>query len=324
VSASADLVGHTGLVSGSNSSGDFDLRGAELLLYGPIDPWFSGALSLAAHPEDGKKMFEVHEAWLESSRLLPRSRLRAGQLFLGLGRLGVVHAHEWPMTQAPYFFRQFFGSEGLLDVGVEGASAPFSSSTLEIVYGVSRGWTLGHSHSAGAKPLVPTHWARVSHFWDAMSGGSLLGLNYMGRTDASGQANRLLGMDYSWKLRHGKILRHSIQSELWHRRLQSRGSNAEYNLGSYVMYQYGLSERWMLSTTVEYFSNWSLKTLGGESISNYRWGFTPAITIKPSEFSKFRLSYFLEQNKSGSINTSDHQLWIQTTFQMGSHPSHDF
>src|SRR3989338_6739695 len=118
VSAAVDIVGSVKTRKKSSGEDRIDVREAELLLTGPIDHRFDGLLSLAAHRENGVARAEVHEAFISSSKLVPRSRIKVGQYFLGIGRLNRIHRHEWNFISAPEVHQRFFGSEGLLDTGL--------------------------------------------------------------------------------------------------------------------------------------------------------------------------------------------------------------
>ena len=136
-------------------------RKSRSLRTAPIDQTFNGVLSFAAHREEGETVAEVHEAYLSTSNLIPRSTIRVGQFFLGVGRLNRFHRHEWSVIFAPHVQENFFGEEGALDSGVEYswlAPLPFY---LETTVGLTNGFTYGHAHNEGEKPRKPTHYARA-------------------------------------------------------------------------------------------------------------------------------------------------------------------
>ena len=108
VSASVDIQGSSKVSGESDAENRIDVREAEILIYGPVDHVFDGLLSLAAHKEEGASLFEIHEAFLSSSKLVPRSTIKVGQFFLGVGRLNRIHRHEWPFISAPKVHALFF------------------------------------------------------------------------------------------------------------------------------------------------------------------------------------------------------------------------
>ena len=89
-SIALDIVADTAIGDGSSGSDKAIIRGAEVMFYGPIDHIFDGTVGMAAHPEEGVSLFELHEAYIGSSKLIPRSRFRFGQFFLGVGRFKSV------------------------------------------------------------------------------------------------------------------------------------------------------------------------------------------------------------------------------------------
>src|SRR5690606_122720 len=98
----------------------------------------------AAHSEDGTYLFEVHEAYLKSSKLLNRVRMKLGQYFLGIGRLNRFHRHDWPFTLVPKVHSTFFDSngEGVVDTGVEVSWLIPASFFLEWTLGITNGWKI--------------------------------------------------------------------------------------------------------------------------------------------------------------------------------------
>ena len=87
ISVAGDMAYNQGLNQSSEADDKLTLTGAEVMFYAPIDHQFDGVLSLAAHDENGETLFEIHELMIASSKLIPRSNLRIGQFFLGVGRL---------------------------------------------------------------------------------------------------------------------------------------------------------------------------------------------------------------------------------------------
>ena len=199
-SLAVDLLADFKLNKESKSSDGFFTREAELSLYGPIDHLFDGVLTMSAHREHGVQMFEVHEASISSSKLLKGFSFRAGQFFLGLGRLNRFHRHDWPFTEAPIVQKKYFDSEGVSDSGLEASYLMPLDFYLNITAGVTNGWTYGHAHNEGEKPKTPTHYARVSSFLDGDDVyGLALGLNYLGRESSEGEKLELLGLDATLK-----------------------------------------------------------------------------------------------------------------------------
>lgn len=63
------------------------------------------------------------------------------------------------------------------------------------------------------------------------------------------------------------------------------------------------------------------EALGRDPLRNSRWRLSPALTWYPSEFSKLRLQYNLDDRQD--IGT-DHSVWLQFEFILGAHAAHKF
>jgi hypothetical protein len=326
ISAAADIVGSANSNNGTQGRDRLDIREGELMIFSPIDHLFDATFSMAAHNENGEKKFEVHEAFIASSRLIPNSHFRIGQFFLGVGRLNQVHRHEWPFISAPKSHIQFFDEEAAMDTGVEyGVLAP-TDFYLDLTLGLTNGYTYGHSHSEGNRPQVSTHYARLTTFREELFGGDLqLGLNYLSRTSAEQTKTTLGGLDLVEKWKDNRRLTFLVQSEVWLRSVQAQRTSVEETLGGYVYGQYGWNEQWFTGLRADYYSVQTLKDLLGNKVQNADYAFVPAVTFKPSEFSTFRVAYNHKVSSQNNNTTSTEGLLeFQATFIVGSHPAHSF
>lgn len=325
-SASVDATGSFKLNKASQASDRFDLREAELMVYGPVDYLFDGMLSLAAHREDGVSLFEIHEAYLASSKWIPRTTLKVGQYFLGLGRLNQVHRHEWPFISAPKIHAKLFGEEDVLDSGAEISYLFPLPFFLDLTFGLSNGWTYGHAHSEGEKPVKPTHYLRVGSYLSLPGGGGAkTGLNYLNRKDAFNEETWLYGFDWVAKWRKGQTLLYLLQAEIWQRTLKPKSGNNEKVIGAYLLSQMAISSTLSFGLRLDSYSILSLKDASGQSLANREMSYVPTLSYKPSEFSSLRLAYCItEKTQAGLASTSMQSLEFQTTFTLGAHPAHDF
>lgn len=322
-----DLTGEAFRRDKEKTTKEAQIRGAELYLSGPIDPIFDGSVGFAAHPEGGISAVELHEATISSSKLIPLTNIRVGQAFLGLGKLNSTHQHDWPFISAPKVHETFFDAEGLNDLLAEFTTNIPSSVPLALTLGVAKGWTFGHSHNAGSRPLVPTHYARLQSF-SALpkAGGVQVGLNYLGRTDSKKEKNRLVGVDVTAKWREGRTLRALVQAELWHRSLQPAGSKKEDALGLYVFPQSAMTESATLGLRYDFFRVLNQTDAFGQSLNSHDQALVPTISYKPSEFSTFRLAYAWELTKElgREVKINNGKLELQSTFVLGAHPAHEY
>lgn len=324
-SVAVDVVGTAGN-SLSGDSGKLQVREAEVIFLAPIDQTFDGLLNFAAHQEQDGAFFEIHEAYVGSSRLIPRSRFRLGQFFLGIGRLNRFHRHDWPFVSAPKVQSDFFDEEGIVDSGLEYSWLLPSDFFLDLTLGVTNGWTFGHTHNQGERPKIPTHYARLETYLGLPSnGGMQLGVNYLGRTRADETKQAYLGLDLTAKWRQARRLSFLLQSEVWHRWLSPLGSETEKTLGLYVYPQVALSDAWYIGLRGDWFTVMSLQDAGGAGLTNGTLAAVPTLSWKPSEFSTFRAAYTGQSDYvDGASTVVHHTLELQATFIIGAHPAHDF
>jgi len=324
-SISVDIVGNT-FARKDDPATKLSVREAEVFFFAPIDPTFDGVLGIAAHQEGGTALFEIHEATIGSTKLIPWSRFRVGQFFLGVGKLNSTHRHDWPFTSAPRVHREFFGEEGVDDTGIEYSILPPLPVSLDLTLGVANGWKFGHAHNAGEKPKTPTHYARLVNFVELpWNGGLQTGLNYLGRTDSQRTRTSLAGLDVTAKWREGKTVPLFFQGELWHRTLATTGADASKSLGFYAFPQANLFEGLDVGVRYDGYTALTLEDAVGRKVKNYVESYAPTLSWKPSEFSMFRIAYQwdIERSKANTGVTSSF-LQAQTTFILGAHPAHDF
>lgn len=327
-SVAVDIVGEGGTSLPTPMRNGIAVREAEMVFYAPSDYLFDGQLSLAAHLDAGVQVIDLHEAYIGSSKLIPRSRFRVGQFFLGVGRLNRFHRHDWPFTAAPKYFKSMFDStgHGVVDSGIEYswlAPLPFY---LDLTFGVTNGFNFGHSHGAGTRPWVPTHYVRAELFWNLTDATGLqTGLNYLGRRDSTGTENLYLGIDATTKWREAKIIKFFLQSEVWYRRNTAKGLPSTSQWGFYLFPEIPLDDVWRFGVRFDYWSDASVVDIFGNAVSSYELGLTPTFTYKPSEFTTLRAGYNYQPRRYAGASAGEaHFIQLQAIFLLGAHPAHDF
>lgn len=326
-SVAADMVYRQSLEGEHEGNEKLTMRAAELMFYGPIDHRFDGVLSLAAHDEGGETLFELHEAYLESSRIIPRSEIKVGQFFLGIGRLNPIHQHDWSFTNTPRVIRDFLDKEGVFDAGVEYSYIFDTDYYLNLTVGLTSGHRFGHAHTSGQKPKMPTHYSRLSHFIDLGGpNGMEVGLNYLGRTDGNRDRQQLWGLDYVAKWREGRVLKWQIESEWWYRNTEKRTGEREEAFGGYVFTEYGLDPIWSFGLRGDMFKDLTMRdAISLEKENHIFYGFGPSVTYRNSEFSWFRATFFHEFDRvEGQTHNRDTRFELQFVFILGAHPAHAF
>lgn len=346
VGVSVDLLGSFGEAAPVTDKGRFFLREAEISFLAPIDQTFEGVLSLAAHREgeiDSTTGIEtsemhigIHEAYISTSKLIPRSRIRLGQFFLGIGRLNQFHRHDWPFVSAPRIHEELFGDEGILDQGLEYSFLAPTDFYLDFTLGITNGWGFGKGEGLEYRPKMNTHYARVATYLDAGEGsGALIGLNYLSNTglnlvDEAGptyasRKNTHFGLDATYKVKEGKSTKFLFQSEFWQRKItQTDFEEGKVTKGFYLYPEMGLGETMAFGVRFDFTKNHNYQDMAtGEDVNENIIAYVPTLTYKPSEFSSFRVAYTKETN----TRTKEEDLWkaeIQSVFILGTHPAHDF
>lgn len=200
ISVAVDLVGHFNIDGENKTEKDRIIpRSAEVMFFAPVDSYFEGVLSFAAHNEAGLSLFEIHEAYLSSATILPAINIKGGQFFLNIGRLGRFHQHDWPFITTPIVFREFFGNEGIIDSGLEVGVLLPSSLYLDLTLGVTNGYTFGHSHDEGKKPKSPISFFHLLSFFEISEMSFQPGLSGLWRADGDGREEEYLGLELTGK-----------------------------------------------------------------------------------------------------------------------------
>ena len=324
-SVAVDLVGEYGTKAGSQANDKFVPRSVEMMFYAPVDHLFDARVSAAAHQEKGQAMFEVHEAYISSDKMVDGVKWRMGQFFLGFGRLNRFHQHEWPFISVPKVQSTFFDNEGLFDSGVEVSYLTPLPFYLDVTAGMSNGYVYGHAHSAGTKPVSPLSWMHLKSFVSLGSLDFQPGISLVQHTASDGTARSLAGFDLTGKLRKGKVLRFFWQSEMWQRSYTAAGGSEEISTGAYFYPQYGFDNGITLGMRVDYLTVNSLRDASGKKVVNSESALVPQLGYRPSEFSNLRLAYRFEQKElQPQAAESNEVVEFQITYMLGAHPAHDF
>ena len=329
VSLAGDLVFQQAFSKESKIDGHdskFKVRSAEMAFYAPIDHQFDAFLSFAAHEESGVVNAELHELYFSSSKLIPRTRFKVGQFFLGIGRLNRFHQHDWYFTTAPKIFEELYGDEGVFDAGLEFSYLLPMNHFLELTMGVTSGYNFGHTHSNGKKPKLPTHYARLAtSFSDSTSFADEIGVNYLRRKDSLSHDRQSIGLDLTFKWKKKKFLRYLIQSEAWFNETVIPGQHNSKVAGVYLYNQYAFNPSWSVGLMLDAFKDLNLRDVTGVIDNNIYYNFSPNITYASSEFFKSRLSYGYSFSRiEGKTRDESSLAELQFTLILGDHPSHDF
>lgn len=325
-SVSVDIAGEFSADKESDAKDKIGPRSVDVIFYAPVDHIFDGVLALAAHDEAGVSMFELHEAYIGSSKIIPNLSFKLGQYFLGIGRLNHYHRHEWPFITAPEVHARFFGDEGVNDSGLEISYLVPLPFYLDITIGATNGFVYGHAHDEGTKPITPMYYSHIKFFESIGELDIQPGITLLKRHSSLGQKMSLYGFDLTGKVKKGKTLVFLWQSELWQRILEFEGSTKqEISTGFYMYPQMGLTNGLEFGVRVDYLTVNTLKDATGNSVDNSEAALVPTLSFRPSEFSLLRASYKQKRSQTdGEDNVDSKTFEFQATYNLGAHPSHAF
>ena len=95
--------------------------------------------------------------------------------------------------------------------------------------------------------------------------------------------------------------------------------------GFYTQVTYGFRKGWVAGLRGDYVNRFEQAAYeaiyGDDPDRGERWRLSPNLTWYPSEFSKIRLQYNLDDRKGIGI---DHSVWLQFEFLLGAHGAHKF
>jgi hypothetical protein len=307
---------------------------------------------------------ELEEAWMETTSLPGNLTLRGGQLLTDFGRLNPTHPHSWNFVDSPLVNARLLGPDGLRNPGARISwltPTPFYSE-LSFSIQNSAGET-GHSFrsdhegeaflgridtTAGVRgPGDLLYAGRYYASFDLTPSQTILfGTSAAIGPNSSTQESdtQIYGVDFFWKW---KPTNHSYgfpfvtwQTEAMLRHYQAGAFGGDIDgdgvndpapaellkdWGVYSQVSYGFRKGWVAAIRGDYVDRLRRGAYemiyGDDPERTRRWRVSPNLTWYPTEFSKIRLQYNLDER--AGIGT-DHSVWLQFEFLLGSHGAHKF
>ncbi|WCL48358.1 hypothetical protein [Leptospira sp. GIMC2001] len=344
MTAAVDLVGSWDNNKPQTTSNSLDLREAEFGFFGAIDQWGRGNLLVAAHNENGKYMFEVHEANIIFPFLSKYVNLKVGKMFLDWGRLNRIHRHDWPFTMAPIVHEKLMDREAVEDTGGEVSFLIpfFEKFTQELVLGATNGRYWGHTHNGGLNKNNPMFYAHLKNFyyigdnWGAQFGGTAVRFE---PDPASNAERRQYGLDAVLRWNRSNLRSFILMSELWYREnrfpkttnpdlLIKEAVPMDTQWGYYIFLDYQFAQQWLIGYRYDFFNVPNLRDSQGNFARNAVEANTIQVTYRPSEFSFIRISterrYTADFSRNDNEEFVDYRYYVQATFLLGSHPAHQY
>lgn len=344
ITAAVDLVGSWDNNKPQTTSNSLDVRELELGFFGAIDQWGRGTVLAAAHNENGRYFFEIHEANIIFPFISRYINLKLGRMFLDWGRLNRIHRHDWPFTTPPIVHMKIIDKEGVSDTGGEISllNPLFDRFAQELVIGITNGRYWGHTHSAGQNKNNPMVYVHLKNFyylgnnWGTQFGGTAIRFE----PDPDSKAERRqYGLDAVVRWNQGNLRSFMVMSELWYRenRFEETVNPDTFLIdkppmdtqwGYYIFMEWQFHQLWLLGYRYDFFNVPNLRDSRGNFARNAVEANTFQITLKPSEFSFIRASverrYTADFSKRQGSEFVDYRYYIQVVYILGAHPAHQY
>ncbi|CAG1770043.1 hypothetical protein BAC3_00747 [uncultured bacterium] len=326
----------------------FTVQNLETTFEGAVDPYFKGQANIIFQiDKDGESFLEVEEAFLTSMSLPLNLQVKAGTFFTEFGRLNPFHPHAWDFADQPLVNGRFLGPDGLRNPGVRLSWLAPTSNYTELFFTVqdSQGETAHSFRNEEAlfgrdavetrvramedmlyTPRITTSFEVTDETTVLLGASAAFGPNSTGRD----KDTLIYGLDMFWKWKSsyasGGFPFVTWQTEVMGRRFEAgedvnAGLSDEvmHNWGTYSQIAWGFKKRWVAGLRGDYVDGEeeAVDPLGFE-----RWRVSPNLTFYPSEFSKIRLQYNYD-DILGSDST-EHSVFLQFEFLLGSHGAHKF
>ncbi len=320
-----------------------DIRTAEFGFSGAVDQWLRGNFLAAAHGEDGKYYYEVHEAWVQFPFLPLNTSLKVGQMFIDIGRLNKIHSHDRAFTMTPIVHEKFIGWESAMDTGAEFSILfPWKHITQELVLGATNGKKWGHAHTEGEAKNNPMGYFHLKHFyyfgnnWGTQFGFS--GVRFEPTTNRRNQ-RYLYGADAVLRWNQSNLREIMLLTEFWYQQeifpetlnpttFVTQKSPSKDQWGYYVFADYKFHQLWSAGVRYDYFTDKSLTNKDGTPAKNAIEAQSLQMTFHSSEFGKIRASlerrYIQDFSKDDFQEVREYRVYFQTVAILGSHPAHSY
>lgn len=337
------------------------LQGMDLTLAGAVDPYFRGQATVVyLLDRDGHSEMEIEEGYLQSQSLPGNLQLKAGQYFTEFGRVNNQHPESWAFVDAPLVNGRLFGPDGLRNPGARVSwllPTPFYGEFFLGVQNSQGGtaYSFRDDHDGGTLFGRPSASPHVSSFADMLYSSRLalsfdltdtqtllLGTSAAVGPNSSGTSEntQIFGLDTFWKWKPAKTDGGypfvSWQTEAMLRRYDAGAYAADLDndgaldinlprerlldYGFYSQLAWGFHKGWVAGLRGDWIDG-TKAALTPDPDREPRWRVSPALTWHPTEFSRFRLQYNYDKR---SLSGTDHSVWLQWMFLLGSHPAHSY
>lgn len=338
-----DIVGEYDKNKPKTTDNKLDIRTAEFGFNAAVDQWLRGYFLSAAHSENGKYFFEIHEAWVQLPFLPFNTSLKAGMMFLDIGRLNRIHIHDRPFTRSPIVHEKLLDWESIFDTGAEMSILfPWKFITQELVIGSTNGKKWGHAHSEGLKKNNPMFYSHLKNFYYFGNNvGSQFGITGIRYEVDSNNTNQkyMYGADFLVRWNRSNLREFQFLSEYWY---SIEKFNSSYDLqtnkvsnpedlirwGYYAFLDYKFHQLWSVGYRYDFYTDRSTRNSRNLNVLNFIEANSLQVTFHSSEFAYFRGTlerrFILDESLESDKDKIDQRFLIQAVAILGSHPAHAY
>ncbi|MEW5875215.1 MAG: hypothetical protein AB1752_08560 [Candidatus Zixiibacteriota bacterium] len=308
---------------------NLDLHEAELAIQGYLNPYARADIFFGWHEETAA---EIEELYFTLSRGLPLSMaVRAGRYLLPVGKINQTHPHAYSFIERPLSNLEFFGEEGLADVGIE-LSLPIPTGPLATTLAASvlKGDFLEgeeHAHALAAqdepsgeeRPNERAFGGRIETFVPTSEYGGL-GIGLAGVTGVPHEDERryIGGFDLKYRWKPDRYRSFTAGAE-WLVNRAPLEHEEEENITSHGFFGY-VDHQFRQRYNVGAAGSW---VQSAENSDDQLWrigGFAGYAPVEETSLLRLLVSY--EKDVS-----ADHGFWsaaLQLVFSLGPHQPHMF
>jgi len=325
ISVIGDVLFHAGRNEENRRQDRFQFREVELALSNPVDPYGRADFFIHTHEHEGEWHAGLCEGYFTLLTLPYDLQSRVGKFRSSFGKANQMHTHNMPWVNRPKVIENFFGEEGLNEVGAEVSwlvPNPWDNYT-ELTFQVQNNGNEASFAGEHANDLMyVTH---LKNFFDINNDSSVeLGGSFATGANAADDGEHrtnIEGIDLTYKWRPAQ--QGLYQSLTWMNEMlfSQKDQGAEDTVNSHGFYsslEYQFCRRWSV------FGRYDYSQFPDDSKS-YEDAYSTGLTFRQSEYCFWRLQYEHTEPRGNSASEEGRdELFVQLDFGIGPHRAHQY
>ena len=327
----------------------FTVQNVELSMTAAVDPYLNGEAHIIYQLDaTGESRLELEEIFFTTQSLPAGLQLKGGHYFTEFGRLNNRHPHSWSFVDQPVISSRLLGGDGLRNPGLRLSWLAPLPLYSELFFGIQNANGETASSFLGAAdatdfeghPILKNKVSEIGDLlyftrWlnsvDLTSTTTInLGASALFGPNATGENTRtnIYGVDLYLKWQPLSTVRGwpfvKWQFEWMKRNYEAGASTSVYketlkDWGLYNQIVWGFIPGWAWGLRYEHADG---NGSGNSTNRDRRDRYSTNLTWFPSEFSKLRLQYNLDDAQH--LDKKAHAVWLQFEFMFGAHAAHKF